>query len=134
MFVRSPNVALLLVRLTLGLIFFLHGAQKVLGLFGGPGLSGFVQWAAMNGMPKSVALAGSLLEFIFGILLFFGIFADVSILILICVLVFGIYFLELGQDVFNVNFQFEYSFTLILFSLAILIGGSGMLRCKKEGM
>ena len=36
----SRNFALTILRLVLGIVFFAHGAQKVLGWFGGYGFSG----------------------------------------------------------------------------------------------
>ena len=36
----DDNPATLILRLVLGVVFFAHGAQKLLGWFGGPGLSG----------------------------------------------------------------------------------------------
>src|SRR6266850_1539664 len=36
----SNDVALTMLRLVLGVVFFAHGAQKLLGWFGGPGFSG----------------------------------------------------------------------------------------------
>jgi putative oxidoreductase len=36
----SPSWAITVVRVILGVIFFAHGAQKVLGWFGGYGLKG----------------------------------------------------------------------------------------------
>ena len=38
----AVDVALLVVRLIVGVIFVVHGAQKLFGAFGGPGLSGVV--------------------------------------------------------------------------------------------
>ena len=36
----NDNPATLILRLVLGVVFFAHGAQKLLGWFGGPGFSG----------------------------------------------------------------------------------------------
>ena len=41
---RAPvDWALLVVRAALGVVFMAHGAQKLFGAFGGPGLSAVVQ-------------------------------------------------------------------------------------------
>ena len=37
------DIALLLARIIVGVVFMAHGSQKLFGAFGGPGLSGFVQ-------------------------------------------------------------------------------------------
>ena len=39
----AVDVALLVVRVIVGIIFAAHGAQKLLGVFGGPGLAAMVQ-------------------------------------------------------------------------------------------
>ena len=135
MFKKYPEVGLLLVRLTLGSIFFLHGAQKVLGLFGGPGLDGFVQWAATVNIPEWLAYLGAFSEFIGGILLFLGIFVELGALAVIGVMLGAIYFVHLGHGYFIQNAGFEYPLNLILFAVAILIGGPGTFAlwdcCKK---
>jgi len=45
----SPSWAIIVVRVTLGVIFFAHGAQKVLGWFGGHGLKGTVGYLTSTG-------------------------------------------------------------------------------------
>ena len=55
LFATDPSLALLIVRVVLGVIFFAHGAQKVLGWFGGHGLQGTtaisLAWACRCRLP-----------------------------------------------------------------------------------
>jgi putative oxidoreductase len=44
------DVGLLVLRLVLGVIFIGHGAQKLFGSFGGPGLSGFAKMLEQLGV------------------------------------------------------------------------------------
>ena len=52
-------LAFTLLRVATGAVFVAHGAQKVLGLFGGSGLEGFAQWGATLGIPSSLAYAAA---------------------------------------------------------------------------
>ena len=45
----DPDFAALFMRLALGLVMFPHGAQKVLGLFGGHRAIATIQWACPHG-------------------------------------------------------------------------------------
>ena len=57
----------LVIRVVLGVIFFAHGAQKVLGWFGGYGLKGTTQYLASTGIPLPVAYLVCFFEFLGGI-------------------------------------------------------------------
>lgn len=59
-------------RLVLGVIFFAHGAQKLLGLFGGPGMSKTIQFFAQEGIPPFLAVVAILTEFFGGVALILG--------------------------------------------------------------
>src|SRR5881396_2643402 len=48
--VISTDVALALARAVVGLVIAAHGAQKVLGVWGGPGLAGWTQVMTRMGM------------------------------------------------------------------------------------
>lgn len=64
-------IGLLLLRLALELIFLLHGAQKLFGVFGGHGLAGTTQFMNMLGLhpAKWWATIAAWGEFIGGLLL-----------------------------------------------------------------
>ncbi|MEU9122401.1 DoxX family protein [Streptomyces sp. NPDC048506] len=51
------DTGLLLLRLVLGLTMAAHGAQKLFGWFGGPGLDGTGQFFTMSGYPSGRAMA-----------------------------------------------------------------------------
>src|SRR4051812_42958653 len=61
-------------RLAVGVVFAAHGAQKLLGLWGGPGLSGTAAMVNSLGLPYPYPLAMllTLTEFCGGILLVLG--------------------------------------------------------------
>lgn len=122
---QQMSLALMIVRLTLGSIFFLHGAQKVLGWFGGPGLEGFAQWMGTMGIPPALAYLAAFAEFIGGILLFTGVLAELGAVMTIGVMIGAVVIVHWPHGYFSQNGGFEYPFNLILFALAIIIGGPG---------
>jgi len=71
--VTDDSAATAIPRVVLGVIFFAHGAQKMLGWFGGPGFSG-TMGAFTNYMhvPAAFALLAIAAEFFGGLGLIFG--------------------------------------------------------------
>lgn len=141
MFCRHiPNrceVALSVVRITLGVIFLAHGAQKVLGLFGGPGLEKFANWAAGYGIPAALAYLGAFAELLGGFLLLGGIAAEVGALMVIPVMLVAAFVIHGKGGFFAQNGGYEYPLSLTLFLAAIVIGGPGRwyawCACKLTG-
>jgi len=70
----SPSWAITVVRVVLGVVFFAHGAQKVLGWFGGYGLRGTTGYLQSIGLPLPVAYLVCFFEFLGGIGLVLGLF------------------------------------------------------------
>jgi putative oxidoreductase len=59
---------LFIVRVVLGVIFFAHGAQKVFGWFGGPGLRGVIAYFKQAlGVPAPLTVLAALTEFLGGL-------------------------------------------------------------------
>jgi len=63
----AQRYAVTIVRVTLGVIFFAHGAQKVLGWFGGPGWNGTIEAFAKQGMPAPMTVLVMIAEFFGGL-------------------------------------------------------------------
>ena len=61
-FGTSHSWAIAVIRITLGAIFFAHGAQKVFGWFGGYGLKATAGFLTSVGLPLPVAYAVSFFE------------------------------------------------------------------------
>jgi putative oxidoreductase len=68
----SRSIAPTIARLALGLVMFPHGAQKMLGLWGGAGFSGTVQMMTSMGMNYWLVVALIVGEFLASIALIFG--------------------------------------------------------------
>ena len=120
-----------IIRLMLGLVFFAHGAQKMLGWFGGYGFSGTLSAFSTSGMPIPLALFVILTEFLGSVALIFGAFARVASGAIALLMVgaitmvhahFGFYMNWFGQQKGE---GFEYHLLAIGLALAVLVRGAG---------
>src|SRR3989442_9621682 len=69
----DDNPATLILRLVLGVVFFAHGAQKLLGWFGGPGFSGTMgMFTGYLHIPAPLAFLAIVAEFFGGLGLILG--------------------------------------------------------------
>ena len=69
----DDNPATLILRLVLGVVFFAHGAQKLLGWFGGPGYSGTMgMFTGYLHIPAPLAFLAIAAEFFGGLGLILG--------------------------------------------------------------
>ncbi len=130
----SNSWAIAVVRITLGVIFFAHGAQKVLGWFGGYGLKGTTGFLTSIGLPLPVAYAVCFFEFLGGIGLFFGLFTRLAALAVIVVMLGAIAKVHARNGLF-LNWEltpgqghgFEANLAFIAMALACTIAGGGAL-------
>jgi len=127
-----------IIRLTIGLILFPHGAQKMLGIFGGFGFTGTMNFFTSNlHLPWLIGFLVIIIEFVGSISLIAGIASRVwSIAIII--LMTGIIFTSHIQNGFFINWfgnqkgeGYEYHLLLIGLSLAMLVNGSGKYSLDK---
>lgn len=122
----------LIIRLTTGLILFPHGAQKMLGAFGGPGFSGEISFLTGTvHLPWLIAFLVIIIEFFGALALILG-FASRVWAVLIIILMLGIIFTAHIDNGFFMNWfgnqqgeGYEYHLLVIGLSLAILVNGSG---------
>jgi putative oxidoreductase len=70
---NSENTTALLARIALGIVVFPHGAQKLLGWFGGYGFTGSMGFlTGTTGLPYIIALLVILIEFFGALFLIAG--------------------------------------------------------------
>jgi putative oxidoreductase len=74
------DLALLLLRLAVGAVMWAHGAQKLLGLFGGHGPQGFVHVVVGLGMPPALGWLAIAIEFFGGIAIALGVLSRLAAL------------------------------------------------------
>ena len=127
------NEALFLLRLALGVIFVMHGAQKVLGLFGGQGLQATVQnFEAGLGIPPGFGYAAAFTEFFGGIALLLGLLTRIAALGIGTVMAVAMWKVHLANGFF-LNFTceggkghgIEYNVALFAIALALFLAGGG---------
>lgn len=135
-FKDRPALALNLLRIATGAVFIAHGSQKVLGLFGGPGLEGFAQWSATVGISSWLAYAAAFAELIGGLLLISGIGASLGALLTAGVMLGAIWFVHLDKGFFAQNGGFEYPLVLLINSAVIFLASGNcwpLSACSTKG-
>jgi putative oxidoreductase len=128
----SGDFAPLIMRLTLAVVFFPHGAQKVLGWFGGYGFEGTMGFfTSKMGLPYAVALLPVLTEFLAPFALAAGLFTRIAALA-VGVDMFVAVVMVHGQNGFFMNWfgnqkgeGYEYHLLVIGLALALVVQGAG---------
>ena len=130
----SPSWVTLPLRLSLGVIFVAHGAQKVFGMFNGPG---WARWTSMTEMapfpfmrPTWLWLgAAALGELVGGALLLLGLLTRVGAFLIVCVMLTAI----IGKlwPAFFAPAGMELALACLGSALALLIAGGGQLSADR---
>jgi putative oxidoreductase len=121
-----PTWATLPIRLALGAVFIAHGAQKVFGLWGGPGLAKFTSSPAPFGFMRPAWLwmgAAALSELAGGALVLLGLFTRLGAFVLACTMLTAVVGVHWGR--FFLPAGFEFALALLGMSIALLIEGGG---------
>lgn len=123
----SPLWVTVPIRLALGAVMVGHGAQKVLGSFGGPGFEKWVSGTTPFGFMKPTWLwlgAAALTELVGGILIVLGLLTRVAAFFVVCLMLTAVVGVHWGF--FFAPRGFEYALSLLAMALALLISGGGM--------
>ena len=128
----NPNIGFSIARFTLGLVIFPHGAQKLLGLFGGYGYSATMEsFTTQMGLPGIVAFSIIMIEFFGSISLVLGFISRFWAIALAGMFVGIIYTTQLDHGFFmnwygdQAGEGFEFSLLVIGLALTIIVNGSG---------
>jgi putative oxidoreductase len=135
----GEETAPLVLRVMLGLVFFPHGAQKVLGWFGGHGLAGTLDFFTQTmGVPLILALLVIAAEFLGALGLIVGLLTRVAAFGIGCVML-GAVALVHWPNGFFMNWGgnqggegFEYHLLALAISVALMISGGG--RFSLDGL
>jgi len=123
----------LILRLTLGIVIFPHGAQKLLGWFGGGGWSGTVEFfSGQLGIPAVVTALVIVGEFFGALGLIVGLLtrfcaASIAVIMLgaVCIVHLGNGFFMNWYGVPDQGHGFEFHLLAIGIALALLVTGGG---------
>jgi len=127
----SDDVSLTILRLVLGVVFFAHGAQKMLGWFGGYGFHGTMGFFTHMGMPAAVAFLVICTEFFGGLGLIVGLLTRIAALGIGCEMIVAIFMVHLPNGFFMNWFGtqkgegFEYHLLAIAVAATLLLRGAG---------
>jgi putative oxidoreductase len=125
----TPTWITLPLRLTMGLLFALHGAEKVFGIRGGPGLSAWIanEKAATGLRPAWLWLgAAALFELIGGILILTGFLTRLGAILIIPIMLVALYGNLTGGDPGPVSLsRIGYPLVMLGAGIALIIAGGG---------
>ena len=131
LFATPPDISATLLRWTLAVVMFPHGAQKVLGWWKGPGLEGTLSSFTGMGIPTVFAYLAIAAEFIGPIALAIGLLGRVAAFGIGCVMAVAIAMVH-APNGFFMNWAgnqkgegFEYHILALGIAVAVMIKGSG---------
>jgi putative oxidoreductase len=132
LFSTDPDWTLTVIRVVLGAVFFAHGAQKVLGWFGGAGFKETLRTMhEFLHLPVPLALLAMSSEFLGGVGLMFGLLSRVAA-IGICVTMLSAIVMVHGRNGLFMDWLgdrkghgIEYHLLAIAMAIAIVVRGAG---------
>jgi putative oxidoreductase len=133
----SNDIAFTIARLILGVVFFAHGAQKMLGWFGGFGFHGTVAMFTHLGMPAALAVFVICTEFFGGLGLLAGLLTRIAALGVAALMTGAIFMVHL-QNGFFMNWMgtqkgegFEFHLLALALAVVLILRGAGALSVDK---
>lgn len=130
----------MLARLALGIVIFPHGAQKVLGWFGGPGIDGALGFYTSMGVPTFLGWMAMTIELVGGIALIVGILGRVAAFAVALDMVVAVIQMHWMVGFFmNWDGQlrgegFEFHVLAVTLALIVIIRGSGAFSIDRKLM
>lgn len=131
LFSTNQDIILLILRLAIGIVILPHGAQKLLGAFGGYGPEGTLGYFASLGIPALFGWLAIIAEFFGGLALVTGFLSRVAAFGVACVMAVAVmtthlqvgFFMNWGGQLKGEGF--EYHILYVAIAVVIMIRGSG---------
>ena len=129
----SDRVGALALRIPVGVIFAVHGAQKLFGWFGGYGLEGTGQFFESVGLQPGYALAllAGAAEFFGGLALIVGLLVRPAAAALAFAMLIAVFAVHWSKGFFAASGGYEFALALFAASLALLFSGAGKLSVDR---
>jgi putative oxidoreductase len=132
LFHTSEDTTLSLLRASLGVVFLAHGAQKMLGWFGGPGFAGTMgSFTHGLGIPAFLAVLVILAEFLGGIGLILGFLGRIAAFGIAVDMLVALFLVHLPNGFF-MNWTgtkgkegFEFHILAISMAVVLMVRGAG---------
>ena len=119
---------LLIIRLVVGLTVAAHGAQKLFGWFGGPGIAGLSSMLSQLGIrpERPWAVIAGLAEFAGGLLVAAGLLTPVAALVVSGSMLVAILTVHAGKGFWNHNGGIEFPLTILAAMVGLSLTGAGV--------
>lgn len=122
------------IRLALGAVMIAHGAQKVLGSFGGSGFNAFISGSTPFSFMRPTWLwlaAAALSELVGGLLIVLGFMTRVGAFFIACTMLTAIIGVHWSGGFFANNRGYEYPLALLAMAIALMVSGGGQASIDK---
>jgi putative oxidoreductase len=125
---RYASYAPVVLRIVAGVIFLMHGAQKLFGAFGGSGIEGTAQYFEQTGIAPGIfwAWIAGLVEFFGGLALLLGVLTRYAALLLAVQMLVAIFAVHLPHGFFLPR-GFEYALAMFAICVTLLLSSAGEL-------
>lgn len=130
----SPTLVTLPLRFALAIVMVAHGAQKVLGLWGGPGFKQFTSGNTPFSFMKPTWLwlgTAALSELVGGIFVGLGFLTRIGAFFIACTMLTAVAGVHWPNGLFAANRGYELPLVLLGVALALVIAGGGQASVDK---
>lgn len=120
---KYSEIGLALVRIVVGIVFFVHGWQKLF-MFGFEGTAGFLGSIGVPA-PLVMAVVVTLVELLGGLALIVGLFTRLAAIPIAVTMLVALFTVHLANGFFVSNGGYEFVLTLFVANVSLALAGGG---------